>query len=127
MTGAARNRLHQFKKNLQYQNARIRLKRHLRKTNLSPSSSAVPANHLLPSLRDDFNCNCFTSDMLKNACNIQHNIPSVDKCSCLCHSSSSQQMPFFHAADCYENCGRSNKEYENYLIRHIHTLDEREH
>lgn len=118
-----RNCLHQMKKKLKYQNVKVRLNRHLKQAELSPAFSVIPANHLPPTLRQDLSYNCFTSDMLKNADNIQHDVLGEGKCLCSCHSGLSLQTPFFHVADCFENCGQSNEEYESYLRCRIHTLD----
>lgn len=116
-----KSRLHHIKNKIQYQNAKIRLERHLKKT---PGLPAVPVNHLPLTLREDFNYNCYTTDILKSADNIQHDFTQLSStnCSCSCHSNPLPQTPFFHGIGCLKNCGQTNKEYKSYLTNRIHTV-----
>lgn len=116
-----KDRLRHIKNKIQYQNAKIRLERHLKKT---PGLPSVPVNHLPTTLRGDFNYNHHTIDILKSADNIQHDFSDLNNnnCSCSCHSSPLPQTPFFHGIECLKNCGHTNKEYKCYLTHKIHTV-----
>lgn len=117
--------LTRFKNRIKYENTKIRLNSHRKKTQMPAGLSVLPINRLPMTLRDDTEYEFYAKQMLSEAGNTGDILNQSLKCYCVCHSITNTDRPntpIFHSGDCLQDCGENNDQYRYYLSCKLRAL-----
>lgn len=111
-----------LKNRIRYEDAKIRLNVHRKKTPMPAGLSALPVNRLPFTLREEVDFATYTQNMLTEAGNTGDILNQSLECVCDCHSNNHSNTLVFHSGDCLQNCGKDNNQYCHYLSNKLRTL-----